>query len=77
MSVVNPDLSLTIGIVLAVFALPSIVSAMTDGRSPRVPALLVVVAGLLVIYALRSKPGGYTLQQVPETMIRVLSAIIA
>ena len=73
----SPDLSLTLGVILAVFAIPSIVSAFSDGRSPRVSALVFVVSGALVAYAMRVKEGGYTLREVPDTMIRVIATVIA
>ncbi|SFE62221.1 hypothetical protein [Roseivivax sediminis] len=73
----SPDLSLTLGLILAVFAIPSIVSAFSDARSPRVSALVLVVSGALVAHAMRVKEGGYTLREVPDTMIRVIATFIA
>lgn len=70
------DLSLVVGLVLAVFAVPSIVSSLSDGRAPRVAIITVLVAGGLVLYALQSNPGGYALTDVPEAFVRVVAQII-
>ncbi|RKF14235.1 hypothetical protein D6850_13130 [Roseovarius spongiae] len=72
----NSDLILVIGIVLGVFALPAIVSALSDGRAPRVAAFVLIAAGVLVVYAIREKPGGYTLQDVPNAFVRVAASVM-
>ncbi|ETW11660.1 hypothetical protein ATO8_15473 [Roseivivax marinus] len=71
-----PDLALTIGLILAVFAIPSIVSAMSDGRAPRISALVVTISGGLLIYALRARPGGYVPAEIPDVMVRTISALL-
>ncbi|MEM9872967.1 MAG: hypothetical protein AAF822_17165 [Pseudomonadota bacterium] len=54
----NPDLFLVLGIVIAGFSIPSILSAMTDGRAPRASAVTILIAGALVLYAMQTKEGG-------------------
>ncbi|ETX27420.1 hypothetical protein [Roseivivax isoporae] len=71
----NPDLSLTLGLVLAAVAIPSSVSAFSDGRTPRIPALAIVAAGLLVLYAVRTRPGGYALHDVPRAIYRTIALL--
>lgn len=68
----DPDLALTLGLVIGGFSIPSIMSAMTDGRAPRASALTILIAAALVIYALVAKPGGYTLAQIPDAFFGVL-----
>ena len=70
------DLFLVIGIVLGVLALPSMFSAFSEGRAPRIAALLVMISGTLVIYALTQKPGGYDLRDIPLAFYRVAGQIL-
>lgn len=72
----DADLSLVLGIIIAGFSLPSIISALSDGRSPRASILTILISGGLVIYALQTKPGGYTLGQVPEAFINVIAGFV-
>jgi len=65
----DPDLLLSIGVVIGVLTLPSFVSAWREGRAPRVGAVLLMVAGVLIVTAVLRKPGGYTLTEIPGTVI--------
>ncbi|MGH1416039.1 MAG: hypothetical protein ACRBB0_21310 [Pelagimonas sp.] len=69
----DPDTSLIAGLVLAVFSLPSVISAFSDGRTPRVAAIVLMVAGGLVVFALTSKQGGYTMQEIPHVFFQVVA----
>ena len=69
----DPDLFLVLGIIIAGFSIPSMLSAITDGRTPRASAITILIAGGLVLYAIQSKPGGYTLQSVPDAFVNVLA----
>ncbi len=66
------DLYLTIGALVLVFAIPAVVSAFSDGRAPRLAAILVLIGGGLVTWAVTQKPGGYTLTDIPRAFVRVL-----
>ena len=68
----DPDIALTLGIIIAAFSIPSILSALSDSRAPRASALTVLIGGGLILYAIQTSPGGYTLDQVPEVVIRVI-----
>ena len=70
------DLYLTLGAVILVFAIPSVVSALSDGHAPRVASILVLVGGALVTYAATQKPGGYILTELPEVFIGVVAHYI-
>lgn len=72
----NPDLLLVIGIVLGVFSVPSILSAISEGRAPRVAAFTIIASGALILYAVNNKPGGYTLQDVPGAFVRVVGTFV-
>lgn len=72
----DSDLLLVIGLIVAVFAIPAIVSAFADGRPPRAAAVAVVIGGALVLSALVIRPGGYTPAQIPEAILRVVARVL-
>lgn len=67
------DLFLVIGIILSGLAVPAILGAMADRRSPRVAAIVIMVGGSLILLALSQKPGGYTFREVPAAFVRVVA----
>jgi len=69
---IDPDLYLVVGLVLAALSVPSLLSAWADGRAPRLGALLVLVAGVLVVLAFNAKPMGYRFDDVPQAFYRVI-----
>lgn len=69
----DPDLALVIGIVLGVLSVPSILSALSDRRAPRASAVTILIAGGLVLFATQNKPGGISLDQIPDTFVSVLA----
>ncbi len=69
----NPDLAMLIGIVLGVFTVPSIMSAISDGRAPRVAAFTMIAAGVLILWAVTNKPGGYSFSELPDVLMRVIA----
>ncbi len=66
------DLYMSIGIIILALAIPSAINAWSDRRAPRISALLIVVGGGLMIWAERTKPGGYTLADIPAAFITVI-----
>lgn len=72
----DPDLALILGLIVGGFAIVGIISAISDGRGPRASAITVLIAGGLVIYALLTKPDGYTLAQLPDVFFGVVARII-
>lgn len=66
------DLALTVGILLLVFALPSLLSAWIENRAPRLGAVMIIGAGGLIVYALVTRPGGYSFNEVPGILVNVL-----
>lgn len=67
---------LVVGLVVGVFSIPSIMGAFADGRVPRAAAIAILVAGGLVVLAIDGKPGGYTLDAVPDVFVSVVSRYI-
>ncbi|KNX42648.1 hypothetical protein ROTO_07160 [Roseovarius tolerans] len=72
----DPDLAMAIGMVLAVFSLPAVLSAVSDRRAPRVAMFTILGAGGLILWALSNKPGGYSFSELPKLLIEVIARYI-
>lgn len=69
----DTDLALVLGIVLAALSIPSILSAISDRRAPRASAITVLIAGGLIVFAMQGKPGGYSLAEMPDLVMNLIS----
>ena len=69
----DTDLALTVGILLLVLSVPSLLSAWVESRAPRLGAVMFVGAWALILYALTTHPGGYAFNEVPGVMVNVLA----
>ncbi|MFT4151662.1 MAG: hypothetical protein QM656_15790 [Paracoccaceae bacterium] len=69
------DLLLVIGIVISCFSIPSLVSAFTDGRAPRIGGIMVVVGLALIAVALSRQPNGYSFSDIPAAFYRVIGRL--
>ncbi len=72
----DPDLFLVIGLVIAVLTIPAMLTAYTEGRTPRAAAILVLIAGVLIVLALSRYPGGYNIADIPNAFVRVFDRYI-
>ncbi|MGB4827068.1 MAG: hypothetical protein WBP18_07280 [Paracoccaceae bacterium] len=72
----DADLFLTIGVVLAVLTIPSLLSAWTESRAPRFGAIMLMASAGLIAVALSQKPGGYTFGDIPKTMLNVVGRYV-
>jgi hypothetical protein len=70
---VDTDLLFVLGIALVVLSLPVIVSALIDGRAPRTPALLILIAASMIGYAILQRPMAYNFDQIPDVFARVIA----
>lgn len=68
----DTDLVLTLGIVMLVLSLPSLLSAWVDGRPPRVGAIMCIVGIGMILGAVMTNPGGYAFTDVPAVMYAVV-----
>ncbi len=68
------DIYLVVGIVVLVFAIPSIVSSFSEKRAPRLAAIAVLIGGGLVALAVSQQPGGYRIEDIPHAFTRVIGA---
>ena len=72
----DPDIILIIGIVLAILSVPSMLSAFSEGRAPRVGAFTAVLGGCMIVWAVTSHPDGYQWHEVPEVFVRVVARFL-
>lgn len=72
----DPDLILTIGVVLGVLTIPSLLSAWTDGRTPRFGAIMALTSGALIAFAASNKASGYAIADVPHVMLSTIARIL-
>ena len=66
------DLLLTVGIVLLVLSVPTLLSAWVESRAPRLGSIMVIAALGMIVTALVTKPGGYAFNDVPGVMVKVI-----
>lgn len=72
----DTDLVLTLGIVLLVLTVPSLLSAWVEGRAPRVGAVMAIVSVGMIVAALAKRPGGYAFDEIPGIMLSVVARVI-
>ena len=72
----GPDVFLVAGVIIGALAIPSILNAYSEGRSPRTAALMILVSGCCIVFAVSSSPVGYTMQDVPNAFVRVFSRFL-
>lgn len=69
----DSDLFLVLGLGLGALAIPSMISAFSDQRAPRASAVTILIAGALIVYAVRTHPGGYALEDIPAAVMHVIA----
>jgi len=73
---VDSDLFLFLGMIVATFAIPGVVAAFADSRPPRAAAMAILVGGGLILFAFLTKPGGYAPGEIPDVFLRELARIL-
>ncbi len=72
----DPDVLFVLGCIICVLAVPAVISAFADGRAPRAPALIILIAGGMITYAIIERPGNYSLETMPDVFARVISQVL-
>jgi len=72
----DTDLALILGLVVAGFTVPSVLSALSERRPPRVSVLTGLIAIGLITYAVIVKPGGYSMGEIPDAFFRVVGRLL-
>jgi hypothetical protein len=62
--------------VLGIFSIPSIISAISNQRPPRIASLVLIAGGCLVLFAMHKNPGGYSLTEIPHAFVRVVGTVV-
>jgi hypothetical protein len=57
-------------------SIPSMVSAMSDRRKSRASIFTILIAGCLILYAIKSKPAGYAVWDIPDVFFYVVAKFI-
>ncbi|SFR33235.1 hypothetical protein [Litoreibacter janthinus] len=70
------DLILVIGIVIGVLTVPAILSAFLDGSAPRVATIAAVMSGGMIVFAVYSAPGGYSISDLPDVFTKVVAGFV-
>ena len=68
----DTDLILVVGLVLCALAVPSLMSAYAESRTPRSGAIVVLIGGVLIVVALTQNPRGYTFAGIPDVVFTVI-----
>jgi hypothetical protein len=72
----DPDTLFVLGLFLGIMAIPSIVSAWSDGHVPRVASVVLILGGALMLWAHSQQVGGYTIEQIPRLIVKVVGKFI-
>lgn len=72
----DTDLILVLGIIIAALSIPPIFGAMAERRAPRAAAVLLLIGGGMIIYALQQNPTGYTISDIPDVFVRVIGSFL-
>lgn len=72
----DPDTALILGMGLMVLSIPSLIAAWSDGRAPRVAAIVLLAGAGIGYYALRQKEGGYTWSDIPNVLYTFIAQVM-
>ncbi len=67
------DTFMILGIVILALAFPAAVGAFSRGAPPRSAIVAFMVGGVLIIMAQTSRPGGYSIEEIPGLFLRVFT----
>lgn len=69
------DLLLVIGLVVCVFSIPSLISAVSERRAPRTGGILMIAGAIMIAAALTRQPGSYTWGDLPEVFANAFARL--
>ncbi len=75
--VIDPDLALVLGLALVAFSVPAMLAALSESRGPRVSGLVLLAGGGLMVFAMVTKPGGYTMQSMADAVLNVIGNLLS
>ena len=65
------DTFMILGILVFAAAFPAAVGAFSRGAPPRAAIIAFVIGGGMIVYAQSSRPGGYSLEEIPRLFMSV------
>ena len=71
----EPDTLFVIGLGLGVLSIPAVVSSISKGERPRIATITLMISGVMLVWAMSNKPGGYSVESIPAVVARVLQNI--
>ncbi|MEZ5673798.1 hypothetical protein SAMN06265173_106150 [Thalassovita litoralis] len=72
----DPDTVFVMGLFIAIFSVPSMVSAWSDGHVPRVASVVAILGGAMMVWAHSQKVGGYSFDEIPDLIVKVAGKFI-
>jgi hypothetical protein len=72
----DTDLYLTVGIILGLLTIPSLLNAWTEGRPPRLGTIVLMISAILIAIALTQRPSGYSFNEIPGVMLKVFGRFV-
>lgn len=66
------DLIMVLGAGVLFLAFPAMVGAFSRGAPPRAAMLAIFAGGCMIVYANSSRPGGYSMAEMPDLVMRVV-----
>lgn len=69
------DLIMVLGVIVLSLGFPAAVGAFSRGRPPRAAMLALFAGGVMIVYANGSRPGGYSVAEMPELFLRVFTGV--
>ncbi len=70
------DILLVVGSVLAVFSVVAVLTALVEGRRPRVAAIMVLISGGILALAVMQADRPLRWEDVPNAFVSVVAAIL-
>ena len=70
------DFILVLGMLIAILGVPSLISAFSSSRPPRMALILFVIGGGMISWAITQQPGSYTFDNLPDVVTGVIAKII-
>ena len=70
------ELIFVLGCVLTAFSIPAIVSAFSDGRTPRYLVVIILIGVVMIGYAVNGRPGSFTFDTLPDVFAKVIGRYI-
>ena len=69
------DLIMVLGVIVLGLAFPAMVGAFSRGAPPRAAMLALFAGGVMILYANMSRPGGYSIAEMPQLFIKVATGV--